>query len=130
MAALGNMLAKVDVEIEKLMPQDDFHRQIAARLRDRVAQAIQQRWRLIFSTRSTLSWPFLLVLTAWLSIIFGIFGLTSPRNGLMYIVVGLSALSIASPLYLIVDYSEAVTGLLQLSSEPMRAALSHMDENN
>jgi len=124
---LGEMLSEIDVEIENLTPRDDFHRQTAARLRDRVANAIEQRWRLIFAANSTISWSFLLVLTSWLSIIFAIFGLTSPRGRLVYAVVGLSALSIASPLYLIISYSEARTELVQLSSFPMRAALSHMD---
>jgi hypothetical protein len=125
--ALGQMLANVDVAIEHLAPPDDFHRQIAERLRNRVALAIQQRWRLILSAHSTISWPLLLVLTTWLAIIFAIFGLTSPRSRLIYTVVVLSALSIASPLYLILDYSDALTGLLQISSFPMRVALSHMD---
>ncbi len=126
--ALGDMLEDIDVAIERLTPKDDFQRQIADRLRNRVAQVIQRRWNLIFSTRSTISWPFLLILTSWLSIIFAIFGLTSPRSRLMYTVVALSALSIASPLYLIIDYSEGLTGLFQLSSVPMRVALSHMDQ--
>ena len=125
---LGRMLADVDAQIERLAPADDYHRQVAGRLRSRVTQAIEQRWQLIFSARSTVSWPFLLVLTSWLSIIFAIFGLTSPRSRLVYAVVGLSALSIASPLYLILDYTQARTGLLKLSSFSMRTALAHMDE--
>ena len=125
---LGRILAEVDRAIERLAPADDYHRQVAERLRNRVTQAIEQRWQLIFSARSTVSWPFLLVLTSWLSIIFGIFGLTSPRSRLVYAVVGLAALSIASPLYLILDYTETRTGLLKLSSFSMRTALLHMDQ--
>ncbi len=124
---LGDMLAAVDVAIEALAPADDFHRRIAARLSDRAALTIQQRWQLIFSARSTISWPFLLVLTSWLAIIFAVFGLTTPRNELVYVVVTLAALSIASPLYLILDYSGPLTGLLKLSSASMRTALVHMD---
>ncbi len=127
---LGDLLGDIDSRIEHLAPPDEFHRQIAALLRDRVAQAIQQRWRLIFSASSTISWPFLVVLTFWLWIIFAIFGLTSPRSRLVYTVVVLSALSIASPLYLILDYDDALKGLLKLSSSPMRSALSHMDRSN
>ena len=126
---LGRMLAEVDAGIERLAPPDDYHRQVAERLRNRVTQAIEQRWQLIFSARSTVSWPFLIVLTSWLSIIFAIFGLTSPRSRLVYAVVGLSALTIASPLYLILDYTQARTGLLKLSSFSMRTALSHMDQD-
>ena len=126
-SALGDMLAAVDVRIEHLVPVDEFHRQIAARLRDRVAQTIQQRWQLILSAQSGISWAFLVILTCWLAIIFAVFGLTAPRNALVYAVVALSALSIASPLYLILDYTGPLTGLLKLSSAPIRIALAHMD---
>lgn len=124
---LGDMLSDVDMRIERLVLPDEFHRQIATSLRELLARAIEQRWRLIFAAGSTISWPFMLVLTSWLTIIFAIFGLTSPRSRLVYAVVGLSALSIASPVYLIISYTETRTGLIQLSSSPMRAALSHMD---
>ena len=123
--ALGEMLSDVDVAIEQLAPGDAFHRQIAARLRDRVAEVIQRRWELIFSARSTISWPFLLVLTAWLSIIFGIFGLTAPRSRLVLAVVSLSAASIASPLYLIIDYGEARNGGLQFQRDDAVGAGPH-----
>ncbi|MGI4943430.1 MAG: hypothetical protein ACRYHQ_23170, partial [Janthinobacterium lividum] len=44
---LGRMLAEVDTAIERLAPPDDYHRQVAGRLRNRVAEATQQRWQLI-----------------------------------------------------------------------------------
>jgi hypothetical protein len=124
---LGMLLAEVDQQIEQLKPQDDYHRVAAHRMDKISARIIGARWRLITSTSSDVSWPFLLILASWLAIIFAIFGLTSPRNGLVYAAVVLSALSIASPLYLIMEYSDVMTGLLQLSSAPMRTALSHMD---
>lgn len=124
---LGRLLGAVDAQVHALAPADDPRRALAERLRSRVGHATEHRWQLIFSGRSTVSWPFLVVLACWLSIIFTIFGLTAPRNRLVYAVLGLSALSIVSPLYLIIDYSDALTGLLQLSSTPLRAALAHMD---
>ncbi len=124
---LGDILAAIDVSIENLAPTDPFHQQIAGRLRNRVADTIQRRWSLILSAESTISWPFLVILTAWLSIIFAIFALTAPRDELVYVVTVLSALSIASPLLLILDYSGPQSGFLRLSSAPLRAALRHMD---
>lgn len=124
---LGAMLNRVDLTIGRLMPTDDFHRQIANSLRARTEAAIAQRWHLIFQARSTIAWPFLLILTTWLCIIFAIFGMTSPPSRVVYVVVVLSALSIASPLYLIIDYSDTLSGSIALSSAPMRAALAHMD---
>lgn len=124
---LGDRLADIDVKIHTLTPEDAFHQQIAGRLRNRVADLIQRRWSLILSADSTISWPSLIILTIWLSIIFAIFALTAPRDGLVYVVTVLSALSIASPLLLILEYSGPQSGLLRLSSAPMRAALRHMD---
>ena len=125
--SLGDMLTDLDVQIERLQPTDAYHQQVAARLRDRFGATIQKRWQLILSARSTIAWPFLAVLTVWLSVIFAIFALTAPRDGLVYVVIILSAVSIASPLYLILDYSGPQSGLLQLSSDAMRTALAHMD---
>lgn len=126
-AQLGNMLSEVDLRIERLAPADELHRQIAVRMRDRAATVIQQRWNLIFAARSTVAWPFLLTLTTWLAIIFAIFGVTSPPSRFVFAVVALAALSIASPLYLILDYSDALGGTITLSSQPLRTALAHMD---
>lgn len=124
---LGDMLDEVDRRIDALEPSDELHRQLASLLRSRIVNVIQRRWDLIFAGRSTIAWPFLLTLTTWLSIIFAIFGMTSPPGRVIYVVAALSALSIASPLYLILDYSDALGGTIALSSAPMRAALAHMD---
>ncbi len=124
---LGDMLSQVDVALEKLDPADAFHQRMAERLRNRAAQAIQQRWQLIFAARSTVSLPFLLILTAWLSIVFFLFGMASPGGRLVYAVVALSAVLISSPLFLIMDYSEALNGVFTISSAPLRSALIHMD---
>ncbi len=124
---LGDMLTRLDRMIETLAPPDPFHAQIAARLRARVADILQQRWRLLSSLHTTLSWPFLTVLTMWLVVIFAIFGLSSPHNTLLYTVIVLGALSMSSSLYLILDFDAPRDGLLRLSSRPMRDALVHMD---
>jgi hypothetical protein len=127
---LGALLMQVDQQIEHLTAEDAYQRVAAHRMSKISARIIEERWRIITSTSADISWPFLLILASWLAIIFAVFGLTSPRNGLVYAAVVLSALSIASPLYLIMEYSDVMTGLLQLSSAPMRTALSHMDASS
>ncbi len=124
---LGALLDRVDLAIDHLVPEDEFHRQVAASLRMRIISAIGQRWRLIFASRSTIAWPFLSILMTWLCIIFAIFGMTSPPSRVVYVVAALTALSIASPLYLIIDYSDTLSGTIALSSETLRVALAHMD---
>jgi len=124
---LGTMLAGIDHMIEKLVPTDIYHRQTAERLRARVADNLQQRWKLITSAHGTMAWPFLMGLVFWLMVIFAIFGLSAPQNALVYIVVTMCALSIASSLYIILDFDEPQSGLLRIASDPLRSALEHID---
>lgn len=125
--ALGDMLSRLDTMLRRLSPGDAFHTQLATLLQARMAAVMQQRWLLIESAHSTISWPFLTVLTFWLVIVFAIFGLSSPRNGLVYATVLLCALSISSSILLILEFNTPLSGLIKVSSEPMRDALAHMD---
>ncbi len=70
---------------------------------------------------------FLGTLMAWLVIVFLMFGLIAPRNALVYIALLLSAASVASTIYLVLDLNTGFGGFIQVSSQPLRAALVHMD---
>lgn len=91
---------------------------------------LQQRWMLIETAHPTISWPFLALplLMLWLLIIFAIFGLTSPGNSLIRVVILLSAISVTSSLYLILDLDTPFGGILAVSSQPLRDALANMDQ--
>ncbi len=64
----------------------------------------------------------------WLIVIFTVFGLTSPRNGVIHVVIVLSAVSLSSSLYLILDLDTPFGGFMSVPSQPMRDALLHMDQ--
>ena len=80
---LGRMLADVQREIGHLEPPDPYRKELLARVRSRVASAVQQRWSLILATRAEVSWPFLVVLASWLAIVYALFGLTAPPSRLV-----------------------------------------------
>jgi hypothetical protein len=125
---LGAMLVDIDVAIRRLQPSDPFHRALAGVLEARMTDLLQQRWRLVSSAQNTISWPLVVLMTAWLVIIYGVFGLSSPRNALVHATIILSAVSISSAVYLILDYDSPLDGVIAISSQPMRDALRHIDE--
>jgi zinc transporter ZupT len=88
---------------------------------------LQQRRLAIETAPATISWPLLVGTTPWLGIVFGVFGLTAPRNAAVYATIVLCALSFASAIFFILDFDRPLTGLIRLSSEPALEALRHLD---
>ncbi|HLW92801.1 MAG TPA: hypothetical protein VKS78_16080 [Roseiarcus sp.] len=124
---LGALLVAIDIDIRQLEPTDAFHRQLISLLEDNMAQTLQQRWRLIGTAHDTISTPLLGLMTSWLVMIFGVFGLISPRNAVIYATILLCAVSISSAVYLIMDLDQPLGGFITVSSEPMRDVLRHID---
>ena len=67
--------------------------------------------------------PFLATLIAWLAIIFASFGLFAPSNATLMVVLFLLAASASAAIFLILDLSQPFSGLMTVSSAPLRAAV-------
>lgn len=124
--SLGDMLTRLEVDLRRLEPQDPMHRRLALVILNQFERLTRMRWRLIEEAHSSISMPFYIVLTLWLVIVFASFGLSAPRNILSYITILLGALSIASVIYVILDLDTPFTGILMVSSQPMRDALAEL----
>ena len=59
-------------------------------------------------------------------IIFALFGLVAPRNILSIITIALTAISLSSVLFVILDLSGPYGGIFSIPSTSMRVALSSM----
>jgi hypothetical protein len=66
-------------------------------------------------------------MTAWLLIVFAVFGLIAPRNVLVYVTILLCALSFSSAIFFILELDTPIDGFIYVSSEPLRDALRHID---
>jgi hypothetical protein len=88
---------------------------------------LQQRRRAIETVHDTISWPLLVAMTLWLAIVFGVFGLTAPRNAVVYATILLCALCFASAIFFILDFDRPLSGLIRVSSESANEALRHLD---
>ena len=70
--------------------------------------------------------PFYQVVVVWLMIIFALFGLVAPSNPLSIITIVLSAISLSSVHFVILDLNGPYGGFFSIPSASMRAALSSM----
>jgi hypothetical protein len=71
--------------------------------------------------------PFLVVLVFWLSI-FASFGLFAPRNATVVAAFSICALSVSGAIFLILELDQSFEGLLQVSSDPLRASLAQLGQ--
>ena len=66
------------------------------------------------------------VVVFWLAIIFASFGLFAPRNTSVTAALFVAALSVAGSIYLVLEMDQPYSGLIKLSSTPLRIALDQL----
>ena len=111
-------------EILKLAPQNDTQRSLQARAVDSVQDLGKTRLLLFAEAGRTIPMPFLLVLVSWLAILFASFSLFADNNATTIVALGIFALSASASIFLILELSQPFTGLMMISSEPLRHALT------
>jgi hypothetical protein len=114
---------RVYLEIHKLSPHDDLQVSLKTRAVQISNDLAQVRFLLFVESENLIAKPFLAVLAFWLMIIFASFSLFSPLNGTVFTCLFLFALSAASAIFLIMELSRPFTGLMMISSVPLRNAL-------
>ncbi len=116
-------------KLRQLSPQNDAQRGLLTRALQLSSDLEDTRW-LLFAKRGQSSYPMalLVILVSWLVIIFFSFGLFSPRNVTVLIVLFVCALSAAASLYLIQELDDPYGGLIRVSSAPLRNALANLGQ--
>ncbi len=125
---LGTLFVTMDTAIHRLDPQDGFRQRLTQSLSNRMDEALDARRRLIETARNTITWPLMVAICAWLAVVFGVFGLIAPRNAVVHLTIVICALCVASAVFLTDDFDSPFDGVLHVSSDAMRDALSQIDE--
>ena len=99
-------------KLQQLSPQNDSQRSLQTRAIQIATDIAQARL------------PFLVVLIFWLTIIFGSFGLFAKPSVTVFGSLFVFALSAAGAIYLVLELGQPFAGLMQISSAPLRNALT------
>jgi len=113
-------------QIRALSPKNDGQRWTQSQALQIAADLSRTRWLLVEQGESSIPTPFLVVVVFWLAVLFMSFGLFSPLNPTVIATLWVCALSVAGAMFLIVDLDQPFGGLIQLSSTPLRNALSQI----
>jgi hypothetical protein len=113
-------------QIRALTPPNDAQRALQSRALDQSEALLRARWAVLGERGTSIPWPFLIVLVFWLTITFTSFGLQAPGNATVLAVLLLCALSVAGAVFLVLEMDGPFDGLIQVSAEPLRYALTRL----
>ena len=123
-----NGLEAVQMTLLKVMPTTDAQRQLFAAAQQICGDLRQTRWLLVEQTQSPIPIPFLVMLLFWLTVLHVSFGMLAPRNATVVAVLLICALSVSGAIFMILEMSHPLDGIIKVSSAPMRKALEHLGQ--
>jgi hypothetical protein len=120
---LSGSSEKAYLAIQSLSPQNDLQRSLQARAAQLSTDLVQTRLILFAESSNVIPTPFLVILVLWIVIIFASFSLFADLNLTVFTCLSLFALSASCAIFLILELSQPFSGLMMISSEPLRNAL-------
>ncbi|MBV8773452.1 MAG: DUF4239 domain-containing protein [Deltaproteobacteria bacterium] len=111
-------------KLQELVPRTDAQHMLQSQAESIMINFGQERSLLFAQSGSSISTPFLMVVVFWLTVLFVSFGLFAPRNATAIVTLLISAISVAAALFLIMELDRPFSGAIQISSVPLRNALT------
>ena len=112
--------------IARLSPQTDAQRLDQSRAQQLLVNLWETNHLLAEQSGGGLSLPFLMVLVFWLTVLFVGFGLFTRFNVTVIAALLVGSLSMAGAVFLILEMNQPYSGVMQISSAPLRNAVTQM----
>ena len=109
--------------IQGLSPHNDMQTALKTQAASLAVDLGQVRTLLAAQSVASISTPMLIILVAWLVVIFLGFSVLAPPNATAILALMVSALAVSGAILLILELDEPFGGLIGISSEPMLNAL-------
>jgi hypothetical protein len=114
--------------VSELDAKTDAQRLLKSKSLEFMVSLAQTRQRLFAQKESSIPLPFLLVLGFWLTILFACYGVLSPRNPTVVVVLTVCMLSVSAALFLVLELDRPFDGIMRVSDAPLRDALPRLKE--
>jgi hypothetical protein len=110
--------------IHGLSPKNEPQRLLQSQALSIAVDIGKTRWLMYEQAITAVSLPLLVVLVLWLTVIFISFGLFAPFNATVVSSLLVAALSVSGAIFLILEMYSPYSGLIKISSAPLRASIS------
>jgi hypothetical protein len=115
-------------EIQALSPKDDKQRSLQAQALSIALNIGRMRWLMYEQSNASVSKTLLGIMIFWLVVVFLSFGLFAPCNATSLASLFAAALAVSGAIFLILEMYTPFSGLVQISSAPLRSALAHLGQ--
>ena len=117
-------LEDVQEMILRLAPKDEAGRSIQSQASEICKGVSESRWLMIEQAQATMPTVFLVMLIAWLTVLFTALGMLAPGNATTYLCLFISAASMAGAILLILEMNRPLEGTIRISPAPLQKALA------
>jgi len=115
-------------QVEGLAPKEDKQRIIQSQASGLLLSLGEVRWLMIEEAAVKINPLVILVLDFWLTCLFVSWGLYSPRNATALTALFVTAVAVAAAIFLIVELYTPYSGILRVSSGPLRFAYATLSQ--
>jgi hypothetical protein len=124
----GAALDGARLQMLNLKVDDAYHRDLRSSALRMADSVLQTRWLLIERSESSIHPVFLVILIAWITLIFMSFGYNAPANVTVIVSFMVCAGALAACIFVVVEMDTPFDGVITISSHAMRDALAHMSQ--
>ena len=120
------LLYAVGDSLARLKPGDNQHLTLSNDAHQQLEQINRLRWTLLEDAQGAIPVPLLVLLGAWLTLMFASFAYLAPRTSLVLASLCLAAFLVSAAVFLIIDMDEPYSGPMSVSSAPLERAVHEM----
>jgi hypothetical protein len=124
----GRLSGAVYDAIEKLSPKGERQQLFRSESLSLATEIGQARWLMYEQGTTMVCKPLVAAVVFWLTFIFLSWGLFAPSNGTVIATFFIAAISVSVALFLVQEMYMPYAGMIRISSDPMRAALSQLGQ--
>jgi len=121
-----SMFYDVSNSLKAIEPRDRERIALWQGARQQHQRLLELRWVIVEQSEGTIPAPILVMLVAWLMLIFASFGFRAPRNAVVITIFLVASALIAAAVYLIIDMDAPFAGPIQVSPVPLQRAVAEM----
>jgi hypothetical protein len=122
----GAGIVLVQRDLFALSPQTEQQRWLRSNALQITNTIAESRWTTIEQIGSRFPWAFFIVVVAWLTVIFASFGLYAPRNASVIAALLVAALTLAGPIFMMLEMDQPYGGLVKIPSTSLRVAFDQL----